>query len=144
MDVVYGRSRENLERVVATLGPLHPYLRGAPPGLPFVLDIRTLRNGLNFTFTTDLGDVDLLGEVAGGGTYPELLPYSTEMELADGTVFHSVDLDRLIILKNAAARTKDFQILAELRALDEEARAKARREATAAAATSDDTPGAPA
>lgn len=55
VDVVYHRTHENLERIIAALGPFHPYLRGAPPGLPFVWDVRTLRNGLNFTFTTDLG-----------------------------------------------------------------------------------------
>ena len=141
VDVVYHRSLENLDRVVATLGPFHPYLRGAPAGLPFVWDARTLRHGLNFTFTTDLGDLDLLGEVPGGRDYPELLPHSTKMELADGTMFYCVDLDRLIVMKNASGRTKDFEILAELRALDEEARAKARRDSAAAAATSDDTPG---
>jgi hypothetical protein len=47
VDVVYDRSRANLERLVKQLEPLKPYLRGAPPGLPFKLDIPTLRNGLN-------------------------------------------------------------------------------------------------
>jgi hypothetical protein len=37
------------------------------------LDERTIRNGLNFTLTTDFGDLDLLGEVAGGGSYEDLL-----------------------------------------------------------------------
>src|SRR5690606_18083396 len=35
VDVVYARDAENLGRVVAALVPLEPYLRGAPPGLPF-------------------------------------------------------------------------------------------------------------
>ena len=54
---------------VVSLGPpaYQPYLRGAPPGLPFRWDDRTLKAGLNFTLTTTLGDLDLLGEVAGGG-----------------------------------------------------------------------------
>src|SRR5262245_38482274 len=60
VDVVYRRTPENIERVVATLAPLNPYPRGAPPGLPFKWDSRTLANGLNFTFTTDLGDLDIL------------------------------------------------------------------------------------
>jgi hypothetical protein len=49
-----------------------PYLRGAPLGLPFVLDVMRLQNGLNFTLTTKLGDLDLLGEVVGGGGYSNL------------------------------------------------------------------------
>jgi predicted nucleotidyltransferase len=34
LDVVYRRTPDNLERVVACLSGLDPYLRGAPPGLP--------------------------------------------------------------------------------------------------------------
>ncbi|PYO55521.1 MAG: hypothetical protein DMD83_19215, partial [Candidatus Rokuibacteriota bacterium] len=41
LDLVYRRSPENIERLVAALAPLHPYLRGAPPGLPFRWDART-------------------------------------------------------------------------------------------------------
>ena len=63
LDVVYSRDRENIRRIVQALGPYQPYLRGAPPGLPFHLDELTLRNGLNFTLVTSFGDLDLLGEV---------------------------------------------------------------------------------
>lgn len=69
LDLVYARDREDIRRLVDALKPHSPYLRGAPPGLPFTFDERTVRNGLNFTLTTSLGDLDLLGEVAGGGTY---------------------------------------------------------------------------
>jgi len=63
--VVYGRSPENLGRVVRALGPHAPYLRGAPPGLPFRFDEVTLARGLNFTLTTRLGDIDLRGRSSG-------------------------------------------------------------------------------
>ena len=52
------------------------YLRGAPPGLPFVWDERTVSGGLNFTLTTNLGPLDLLGEITGGGNYQQLLPHT--------------------------------------------------------------------
>jgi hypothetical protein len=45
--VVYRRTPANIVKLVAALNPLGPYLRGAPPGLPFVWDQRTLTNGLN-------------------------------------------------------------------------------------------------
>src|SRR5438874_9723894 len=76
LDVVYNRSSENLERVVSALAPYQPYLRGAPPGLPFEWSALTLKNGLNFTLTTSLGAIDILGEVAGGGNYSALVPHS--------------------------------------------------------------------
>lgn len=34
IDLVYRRSSENIHALVEALGPLKPYLRGAPPGLP--------------------------------------------------------------------------------------------------------------
>jgi len=118
-DIVYDRGRANMERVVEFLKPYHPYLRGAPPGLPFKLDLPTLRNGLNFTFTTDLGDIDLLGEVVGGGGYRDLLAHSFEVE-AFGVTFKCVDLPTLIKLKRSAGRPKDLESIAELEALLEE------------------------
>lgn len=105
--------------VVRVLAPLNPYLRGAPAGLPFQLDLPTLRNGLNFTLATRMGDLDLLGEVLGGGTYLELLSHSMEVE-AFGVTFRRVDLPTLIRLKRAAGRPKDLESLAELEALLEE------------------------
>jgi hypothetical protein len=60
--VVYRRSPDNLDRLVSSLAPFRPYLRGAPPGLPFRWDQATLERGLNFTLVTTLGDLDLLGE----------------------------------------------------------------------------------
>jgi hypothetical protein len=119
VDVIYNRNKANYEQIVKLLQPLQPYLRGAPPGLPFVLDVPTLRNGLNFTLTTDLGDLDLLGEVVGGGGYRDLLPHSFEVE-AFGVKFKCVDLPTLIKLKRAAGRPKDLESIAELQALLEE------------------------
>src|SRR5438067_6380480 len=42
VDVVYARDMENIRTLVACLQPYRPYLRGAPPGLPFRWDERTL------------------------------------------------------------------------------------------------------
>src|SRR6266550_2285247 len=58
LDVCYQRTLENLQRLCDALRPLHPQLRGAPSGLPFVLDPPTLQAGLNFTLTTYAGDID--------------------------------------------------------------------------------------
>jgi len=52
IDIVYRRTADNMSRLAAALAPVHPYLRGAPPGLPFTLDAPTLGRGLNFTLAT--------------------------------------------------------------------------------------------
>jgi hypothetical protein len=116
VDVVYDRHPDNLARLAHALDALQPYLRGAPPGLPFRLDVETLQRGLNFTLTTDAGDLDLLGEVTGGGAYAGLLEHSTETHAFDAT-FRTVDLPTLIQLKRAAGRPKDFEAIAELELL---------------------------
>lgn len=61
VDFVYARDRANVERLVAALRPHAPYPRGAPPGLPFEWSAATVERGLDFTLTTAVGDVDLLG-----------------------------------------------------------------------------------
>ncbi len=78
---------------------------------------------MNFTLTTDLGDIDLLGEVADGETYQTLLPHSFEVE-AFGIRFRCIDLPTLIRIKEAAGRRKDFQAIAELKVLLEESAKK--------------------
>jgi len=121
LDIVYARDADNLARLTLALEPLSPYLRGAPPGLPFRLDVPTLIRGLNFTLTTAMGDLDLLGEVAGGGTYEELLPHTRRIRVFE-TDIDVVTLSQLIRLKRAAGRPKDFEALAELQVLLEERR----------------------
>ena len=121
LDVVYRRTRENMHRLVESLASHSPYLRGAPPGLPFRWDLATIRNGLNFTLDTDLGDLDLLGEVVGGGTYDELLPHCHEV-VAFGRSFRIVKLAKLIELKRAAGRSRDLEVLAELQLILERQR----------------------
>jgi len=119
LDVVYGRDPENVARLAAALEPFQPYLRGAPSGLPFRLDADTVLRGLNFTLTTSLGDLDLLGEVIGGGGY-EALKASADVVELEGFQCQVVSLRKLIELKRAAGRGKDREALAELEALLEE------------------------
>jgi len=119
LDLVYRRSRENMNRLAAVLAPLKPYLRGAPPGLPFRWDSETLERGLNFTLTTTLGDLDLLGEIAGGGTYESLRTHTMTLSLF-GVECMCLNLEKLIQAKRAAGRPKDFEAIAELEAILEE------------------------
>jgi hypothetical protein len=116
LDLCYGRTAANLQALVAALTPIHPYLRGAPPGLPFRFDVLTLQAGLNFTLTTDHGDLDLLGEVSGVGGYDQTLAQSIELEMF-GLKIHVLSIDGLISAKTAAGRQKDRNHLLELEAM---------------------------
>ncbi len=116
LDVVYRRTPENIQRLVACLEPYAPYMRGAPPGLPFKFDAETVKRGLNFTLKTSLGDIDLLGEILGGGVYEDLIPRAVDAQMF-GTQCKCIDLPTLIKTKRAAGRPKDFEAISELEAL---------------------------
>lgn len=116
LDLVYARHGDNLERLASVLLPHAPQLRGAPAGLPFLWDRQTLERGLNFTLATDLGALGLLGEIAGGGTYPSLLPHAEEVTLY-GLRCRCLGLDKLIEVKRAAGRARDLLAVAELETL---------------------------
>ncbi len=118
LDICYNRTAENFKKLVEALELLHPKLRNAPADLPFVFDERTLKNGLNFTFDTDLGDLDLLGEVGGIGYYKEVLLRSTELTVF-GLTCRVLTIDAIIESKKFAGRKKDEAMILELEAIRE-------------------------
>ncbi len=119
LDIVYRRAPDNIAKLAECLSSHSPYLRGAPPGLPFSLDANTIQSGLNFTLVTDLGELDLLGEITGGGGYDDLTPHAITLSLF-GVTCRCLGLRRLIEVKRAAGRPKDLDAIAELEALLEE------------------------
>ena len=123
LDIVYRRTQQNIRRLCEVLSPCQPYLRGAPPGLPFRFDERTVLSGLNFTLTTSLGDLDLLGEITAGGHFEDLVPHSIPPHLY-GCDTLCLDLEQLIKVKRATGRPKDLEAIAELTAILEERKRK--------------------
>ena len=113
LDIVYRRTPENMARVIRLFSGLSPYPRGAPPGLPFTFDNRAMHLGGNFTLETSLGWIDLLAEITGGGPYDALLPF-TETGDVHGRNCRYLVLEKLIAVKRAAGRPKDFEATAEL------------------------------
>lgn len=113
LDVCYAREPENLGRLARALQEFDPRLRGAPAGLPFRLDARTLQSGLNFTLETSAGDRDLLGEVTGVGGYRDVVAGAEVVELY-GRHVRVMGLATLERAKRAAGRLKDLVDLAEI------------------------------
>ncbi len=116
VDVCYRRTRENVDRLCKTLDPLKPNLRGAPEGLLFKFDVNTVLSGLNFTLVTDLGDLDLLGEVAGLGEY-DAVENAAEILPLYGRSMKVITIEGLLKAKRAAGRRKDQEAIVELEAL---------------------------
>jgi hypothetical protein len=118
IDFCYSRKQDNLDRIADALAPFKPRLRGFPPDLPFIWDSRTLSNGTVFTLETEIGEIDLLGEVAGIGTYADVLAASEKWNIY-GLGINVLSIDGLIRAKKAAGRPKDEEGIRLLEALKE-------------------------
>jgi hypothetical protein len=124
IDVAYERSHENLERLAAALTELHVILRGAPPNVPFRLDPQTLSEGANFTFDTQFGPLDVLGDVPGAPPYEALKRGAGRPLDVEGAPIYVASLDHLIAMKEAAGRPKDLLQASEYRVISDILRAR--------------------
>jgi hypothetical protein len=122
IDIAYARDRQNLERLADALRELGARLRGAPDDVPLLLDAETLERGMNFTFTTRFGPLDILGEPTGAPPYAELKRAAVATEVA-GSRIPAASIDHLIAMKEAAGRPQDKVDAQELRVISDELRA---------------------
>ena len=120
VNVCYARDEPNLEALVKVLSALGARLRGVAEDVPFRLDARSLRNGDSFTFTTEAGDLDILGTPTGTRGFDDLVRTANAMEV-DGRSIMVTSIDDLIRMKLAAGRSKDLIEAEVLGALREEA-----------------------
>jgi predicted nucleotidyltransferase len=119
LDICYERSAANYEALAQALRELGATLRGAPAGLPFILDARSIKMGDSFTFETLAGPLDCLGTPSGTNGYADLITNATELTIDDLRVM-VVSLDDLLRMKRAAGRPKDRVEIEILSALKEE------------------------
>lgn len=114
LDVAYARDNANLERLARALAKLRVSLRvnGEAADPPFVSDARSLANGANFTFMTEFGMFDVLGDLAGIGSY-EALRRDAAVQEVEGFPVRVASIDHLIAMKRAANRPKDKLMLLE-------------------------------
>lgn len=120
LDICYERDRANYTALANALRELKATLRGAPPGLPFQLDARTLELGDSFTFNTPFGPFDCLGTPSGTGGFTDLARSASELTVDEETRVLVCSLDDLMRMKRAAGRAKDRIELEILAAVKEE------------------------
>lgn len=128
LDIAYSREQPNLRRLAAALTEIGVTLRGAPPDLPFQLDVQTLANGANLTFDTEFGSFDVLGDIAGIKSYEELRQ-GARIERIAGVEVRVASLDHLITMKRAANRTKDQLMVLEYVKLADDLRREEKEDA---------------
>ena len=105
VDVCHARDAENLDRLAGAMREVHAELRGADANIRFRLDAATLAKGDAFTFTTDVGWLDLLATPAGTSGYEDLARTADRFELFGHRVLVA-SVDDLIRMKRAAGRPK--------------------------------------
>ena len=71
-----------------------------------------------FTLQSDVGEIDLLAEVTGLGTFDDVKRHSMTIDAFDRQIA-TLDLPGLIRAKRATGRDKDLTALAELESLFE-------------------------
>lgn len=111
LDIAYARGRRNLERLAGALRDIGVRLRDAPEDLPFQIEARTLEAGMNFTFVTDFGGFDILGQIDGIRDYDELRSQA-EIHEVGGIPVRVASLDHLIGMKRRIDRLRD-QLMVE-------------------------------
>lgn len=113
IDLVHERSTDNVRRLLEVLLTLNARYRHDPR------DLQPTESHLvgpgHQLLRTELGPVDVLGEVS-GAVYADLLPDSSPLSIGSGLKVHVVHLARLIELKKSAGRPKDLLALPVLQA----------------------------
>jgi transcriptional regulator with XRE-family HTH domain len=128
LDVAYARDEANLERMARALRELKVSLRvnGEAADLPFLADARSLANGANFTFVTEFGMFDILGDLEGIRSYEDLRRNAKVLEV-EGFPIRVASIGHLIAMKRAANRTKDKLMLEEYIVIADEEKREGRR-----------------
>jgi hypothetical protein len=122
LDICPAPDRENLERLAAVLTALGARVAGAEEFEPDELprpDADGLALGGNFVLATTLGGLDIMQWISPELTYGELAADASEAEVW-GLAVRVCSYDRLVAMKEAAARPQDLADLANLRAIRED------------------------
>jgi predicted nucleotidyltransferase len=105
VDVCVSFDRENRIKIQEALRDIHPRVRMRPDKMPLP-DISKLESLRNLNLLTDLGVIDLLGEVPEVGDYHAIKGRTIEIDIG-GLRCKVLDLETLIESKRAAGREKD-------------------------------------
>ena len=123
LDICYGRTKANCERLARTLRELGARLRDLPARLSAPIDASTIWQGHNFTFVTDAGFFDCLASPEEGAStgYDDLAANAQTVTIAGAPVL-ICSLEDLIRMKEAAGRAKDLIEVEVLKAVLAESR----------------------
>jgi hypothetical protein len=118
VDICAPLTLENLRKLHTALQSLHPRFRMTRELRPLPQNPEELEKFQNLYLLTDLGQLDVLSEIAGIGNYVEVERHVIQVDFG-GTYIRVLDLDALILAKQAMNFPKDRQVAIELLAIRE-------------------------
>jgi predicted nucleotidyltransferase len=116
VDVCAPMSDDNVAKIHAALREIKPRFRFRPDNLPVPDDPARLRGIRNMNLVTDVGVIDLLGDLPGVGTFEEVRDRTIEINMG-GFVCRVLNLETLILSKKTAGRDKDLISVRHLEAI---------------------------
>ena len=125
LDILAAFTPENMARLLTALRDLHPYNSARPDLGELHASPEELARYRNLYLGTDLGRLDVLGEIPPLSGYPEVATQAIEVSL-QGAPFKLIALDHLITIKETIGRPRDLVAVAELKAIRERLRNEPR------------------
>ncbi len=116
LDLCVPFSRENMHNLLNALSDAHPSHRMIGDNLPLSESAKQLSSFRNLYLTTDFGYLDLLGSVAGIGSYEDVIKESEPIELFDFSC-QVLKIDALIRAKEEMKRPKDLETVKQLKVI---------------------------
>lgn len=126
VDICAPLTHDNLSRLIAALAGAHPRFRMTRDLLPLPDEPKKLESFKNLYLVTDLGQLDVLSEIAGVGGHSEVEQHTIQVDL-ESIQCCVLDLDTLIAAKKAMNSLKDRQTVIELQAIRERLRSRDKR-----------------
>lgn len=126
VDVCAPMDVENLARIIAALRGANPTFRFHVKPIPLHEDAASLTGVRNLYLKTDLGFLDILGEVEGVGKFEDVHARSIRRPF-NGVELDIIDVDALIAAKRVAGRDKDKAAIAQMEAVRRERRPASER-----------------
>ena len=113
LDISISRDSESLLKLRKCLKDIHPIHRMTPQRLSFLAYPESLEGLSNLYLRTDLGVLDVIGDLSLVGDFHDLFNRS-EVHAVAGRNLHVISLADLIHLKRKLAREKDLLVVKEL------------------------------
>jgi hypothetical protein len=123
IDIVHSREPSNLKRLLKALEELEAYYRD-PAGRIIKPEESNLSSPGHHLLMTKGGPLDLLGEIAKGRDYEELLKNTIILKISENLEVRLLNLETLIETKEETAQEKDIAVLPILRRTLEEKKRK--------------------